>query len=187
MHPTTCLSLVNEDQETKLIDKEAEIHTMLIKLANKLHIACANYKEKCTDETDVLILMNDALASLHRTMVILEENVIKYGLTKQRQQQFNEQTSLELPVTAKAEDNNIIKIGKNTNCKVYFDNKLLSLSKRQTDCVLCLLKGMSAKETARYLKISPRTVEAHLEEIKNKTHCTSKLALLTHLRIVNKN
>lgn len=49
-----------------------------------------------------------------------------------------------------------------------------SLSRRELECVELLLKGMSAKETARKLGLSPRTVEFYFETIKTKLSCQTK-------------
>ncbi len=48
------------------------------------------------------------------------------------------------------------------------------LSRRERECVALLLKGMSARETARELGLSPRTVECYFETIKAKLSCQTK-------------
>lgn len=45
------------------------------------------------------------------------------------------------------------------------------LTKRQLECIYYLMNGLTLKEIAHQLKISPRTVEHHIEVIKNKLHC----------------
>ena len=52
------------------------------------------------------------------------------------------------------------------------------LTKRQTDCLLGIVKGMTAKEVALHLGISPRTVEHHLDLIKTKLNCRSRVELI---------
>ena len=52
------------------------------------------------------------------------------------------------------------------------------LSDREYECLECLAHGMSAKHSAKALNISPRTVETHINNIKNKFSCASKLDLL---------
>ena len=42
------------------------------------------------------------------------------------------------------------------------------LSRQERKCLFHLAKGKTAKETAALLCLSPRTVEAYLEQIKNK-------------------
>lgn len=54
----------------------------------------------------------------------------------------------------------------------------VSLTNREFDCLLCLFDGKTAKESARILEISPRTVEAHLVAIKQKLDCTKKIEIL---------
>lgn len=55
------------------------------------------------------------------------------------------------------------------------------LSRREIDVVSCLLQGKTAKETAENLFISDRTVETHLENIKVKCNCRTKLELISKL------
>lgn len=43
-----------------------------------------------------------------------------------------------------------------------------SLSRQEKKCLFCLADGKTAKETAAFLSLSPRTVESYLEHIKNK-------------------
>lgn len=54
----------------------------------------------------------------------------------------------------------------------------ISVTNREFDCLLCLFDGKTAKESARILNISPRTVEAHLVSIKQKLNCTKKIEIL---------
>ena len=57
-------------------------------------------------------------------------------------------------------------------------SELSILTTRETDVVECLLSGQTAKQTARQLVISPRTVERHLENIKEKLSCKTKFELV---------
>lgn len=52
------------------------------------------------------------------------------------------------------------------------------LSMREYECLKCLSRGMTIKEAARVLNISPRTVESHVESIKLKSRCNSRSQLL---------
>ena len=46
------------------------------------------------------------------------------------------------------------------------------------DCLFYLLRGKSSKQTAAILKISHRTVEQYLEQLKNKFTCETKADLI---------
>lgn len=48
------------------------------------------------------------------------------------------------------------------------------LSGRERECIYYLTRGMTYKEIAKVLKISSRTVEIHIEHIKNKLGCRSR-------------
>lgn len=55
------------------------------------------------------------------------------------------------------------------------------LSKQQLICAKLLLKGMTAKEIANYLNLSPRTIESYIDVIKNKLGCHNKTELILKL------
>lgn len=64
----------------------------------------------------------------------------------------------------------------------YLNGKTITLSKRETDCLRCLITGMTAKETAKTLCISPRTVETYLDNMKSKTKSANKFELISKLK-----
>lgn len=53
------------------------------------------------------------------------------------------------------------------------------LTKRQIECLYLLVKGMTMKEIAYILKLSPRTVEHYIETIKQKLNCHSRSELIS--------
>lgn len=54
----------------------------------------------------------------------------------------------------------------------------IKLSKRQSECLYYLLRGKSAVAIAKILKLSPKTVEYYIDEIKNKMRCRNKAELI---------
>ena len=54
----------------------------------------------------------------------------------------------------------------------------ISLSNNQINCLLFLVKGLTAKQIADQMSLSKRTVEAYLEAIKIKLNCNSKSSLI---------
>ena len=52
------------------------------------------------------------------------------------------------------------------------------LTFRQQECLWYLVKGMTIKQIASELQLSPRTIEHHIESIKNKLHCHSRSELI---------
>lgn len=52
------------------------------------------------------------------------------------------------------------------------------LSARQIDCLYYLVKGMTSKQIANTLNLSPRTIEYYLDTIKIKLNCTNKAELI---------
>lgn len=57
-----------------------------------------------------------------------------------------------------------------------FDN--VELTKREEEVLFFLVRNMTSKKIGQILKISPRTVESHLEHIKQKTSCKTKYELI---------
>lgn len=56
------------------------------------------------------------------------------------------------------------------------------LSRREMDCIKQFLEGKTARQIGHSLHISHRTVEHHLENIKSKLCCSSKLELFKKLQ-----
>ena len=57
-------------------------------------------------------------------------------------------------------------------------NGFYTFSKRQIECIQCLIDGMSAKETGSRLFLSQRTVETYLNYIKDKLNCRTKREII---------
>lgn len=60
----------------------------------------------------------------------------------------------------------------------YFKNASSTLSKRQMECLSHLAKGMTFKQIASTLKLSPKTVEHYLEIAKIKLNCLNRHELV---------
>lgn len=61
----------------------------------------------------------------------------------------------------------------------YLALQKFALSKRELECLNHFCQGKTYKQTAREMSISPRTVETHLENILDKTHCNSKIEVVS--------
>ena len=56
---------------------------------------------------------------------------------------------------------------------------MAKLTRRQAECLALKAQGMRAKDIARVLVVSPRTVESHLQYARNRTgKSTVELAIL---------
>lgn len=53
------------------------------------------------------------------------------------------------------------------------------LTRRESECLFLLIRGKSAKEIALFFEISHRTVEAHIENIKQKMNVATRSELMT--------
>ena len=67
------------------------------------------------------------------------------------------------------------------NPSSYQDEKKISLSQRQTDCVNLLLTGATSKEIAMQLNLSYRTVEDYINSLKQKFNARNKVELILKL------
>lgn len=54
----------------------------------------------------------------------------------------------------------------------------VALTERQSECLFFLLRGKTVKEIAKFLNLSPRTVEDHIEALKLKFACQNKHELV---------
>lgn len=82
-------------------------------------------------------------------------------------------------LTTKQEDLNISDQSRK-HIQWYIDelHSSLILSHRELECINFLAKGFTAKEIARELNLSYRTIESHLESARNKLGCYNGLELI---------
>ena len=50
----------------------------------------------------------------------------------------------------------------------------VSLSEREREVMHCIARGLSSKQCAQELGIAPRTVERHVENLRNKLNARNK-------------
>ena len=50
----------------------------------------------------------------------------------------------------------------------------VTLSEREREVLECIARGLSSKQCAQQLGIAPRTVERHVENLRNKLHARNK-------------
>ena len=55
----------------------------------------------------------------------------------------------------------------------------LRLTVRETQCLAYLILGMTAKQIAKVLSISPRTAEDYITFLKTKFHCAHRYQIVT--------
>lgn len=51
-------------------------------------------------------------------------------------------------------------------------------TRREAECMVCLLKGKKIKDVAMILRLSPRTVEFYIKNMKDKVCCRTKFELI---------
>lgn len=65
---------------------------------------------------------------------------------------------------------------------IYVKNEAITLTNRESQCLKLVLKGKSAKQIAYELNISIRTAEIHLDNIRRKAKCRTKVELISKLQ-----
>lgn len=60
----------------------------------------------------------------------------------------------------------------------------VTLSSRQKECLFHLVRGMTIKQVADTLKLSPRTVEHYIEAVKAKLDCNTRFDLIEKYRTI---
>ena len=58
-------------------------------------------------------------------------------------------------------------------------NYISNLSKRQKECLYYLTRGMTIKQIAKVLLLSPRTVEFYFDNLRTKLNCHSRSELVS--------
>lgn len=61
----------------------------------------------------------------------------------------------------------------------------IRLTRREATCVYYLVQGYTGKLIAKKLSLSPRTVETHLINIKNKAECNRAIELIRKIKNIN--
>jgi DNA-binding CsgD family transcriptional regulator len=155
---------------------------------------------KIAEEHDVYVAQNESLIACDRPLSILgyfcyandDWKVIfgkKYLLKDQNGKilalvsHFNDITNHNLIDLSKLLDINInknfVKVSRKQVSYVLGDSySKIPLSKRQSECMFFMLRGKTAKDIAKILRLSPRTVEEYIEQIKFKLKCTTKSDLI---------
>jgi len=71
--------------------------------------------------------------------------------------------------------------------ELQLNGMMVKLTNREAQVLYHLRLGKTAKETAQDIFLSPRTVETHLDNLKQKTFCKSKLELMSLIANLDKN
>lgn len=88
---------------------------------------------------------------LPEKQIIIAERIIKNDISKSTREKFYNKTSIDRYYLLSESDD-------------------LYLTKKQAECVTYFIEGATAKECAKLLNISHRTVEGYLSDIKNKIY-----------------
>jgi DNA-binding CsgD family transcriptional regulator len=93
----------------------------------------------------------------------------------------NSKDFLILGTVVNPEDSKKAEFLRATQINKFYINDDVYLTKREIDCAKKMIIGSSIKETARELKLSPRTVEEYINNIKIKTGSNTKSCMIKSL------
>ena len=96
------------------------------------------------------------------------------GVVKPKYLPFKLTLEIAVSMSKNEMDHNFIR--RSYPVEVY--NKKITLSKREVQCIIELIKGKNAKEIAETFELRQTTIEFYLENIKEKLGATSKSSLI---------
>ncbi len=122
----------------------------------------------------------------HRFILHLKENSPSLFEIKDSKQlavfKNNSDISFQSSLSHKEEVNNFLSSLPSNGYSLMINNSIIKLSPREVECIFHFSQGKTAKEIARILSISPRTVEDYIKNVKLKTGQSSKSALADMLK-----
>lgn len=161
-----------------------------------------HYFNALNTKTAQALLKNDQRVMKKEQLQIFEEEIIHrsnnnaiYQLLSIKMPWYNNQNkvigmfgcSIILGIDSLADSLALIaKIGlitskENLSSYIGFEKNGMYLSKQQIKCAKFLLSGMSFKEMALQMQLSPRTVECYIDNMKSKLRCRNKTELIIKL------
>lgn len=115
---------------------------------------------------------------IQQSRVLKKAYQFKYGLTTQ-EKGFEIASDEEILIKESIGRDDFIKLLKAKDSLP--KSSIMHFTAREKECIQLLMKGYSAKETAKLLKTSPRTVEFHLVNIKSKLNCRKKSQIFSEI------
>ena len=140
-----------------------------------------------SDKPQVTNLLLNHLSFLHRFTFYFKEQAAHLidKANKNRitvPEKFNKVFAEEQGLPYK---NNALNLQKILSFKKVYLNNGACLSSRELACASLLTQGKSARLIAETLFLSPRTIETHLNRLKEKLHCRSKAELINQINELN--
>lgn len=122
----------------------------------------------------------------HRFILYLREKAPSLFEIKDNDQlaifKKNPDLSFQSSLSHKEEVNNFLSSLPSNGYSLSINNNIIKLSPREVECIFHFSQGKTAKEIAKILNISHRTVEDYIKNVKLKTGQSSKSALADMLK-----
>jgi DNA-binding CsgD family transcriptional regulator len=90
-------------------------------------------------------------------------------------------TRVKITESSLVEKQKVKSLFNNLNINSYKLDDKVSLSKREFECLFYLVQGRTMKEIARFMNLSFRTIEFHLNNVKRKLNCNKKSQVIDTL------
>jgi len=179
--------LLWKDQNGKYLGCNDPLATILGFSAGKDLLGCTDH-DLCWSESAAIYRANDQrVMLLNKPQITIEPGKIHDGSVVKA-------ISYKLPLRSR--DNKIMgvmgvcilideyaRLEEKPDHPVFKSDSIIvnELPARQRECLYCLARGMTIKEIAHEMKLSPRTVAHYLERIKSKLQCNSRSQLIAKI------
>ncbi len=138
-----------------------------------------------TSNEDIHVAFGGVTQELDETRWITALDSYNKGHSTEMKNQIFNTLNNEIKVVMSISNNNLLFKKKSLDLikTIFNDGEPLNLTEREAQCLYHLSEGKSAKETAKLINVSQRTVEFHLNNIKEKVGCRTKIELLAKIKI----
>ncbi len=136
------------------------------------------------ENTEILAFYLNQQAILQQILNFIRKKAKKWINKVEDQPLIIPNRKIETAPIKPVDDKLLALINEMNSYEIKINNISVSLSKREAQCVHYLHQGKTAKEIARALDISHRTIEIYLDQVRSKTDSKSRIELLSK---INKN
>lgn len=134
----------------------------------------------CKDNLQIYEIYREEISMLKRFVFYFKENFVNLINNIDKTQMFILKDNINLMSFSSGNKFRMDFLNKTKINKFYLNSAKNNcyLTKRELECLFHISSGKSMKETARFLHLSPRTVEQYLNNIKIKLNTTSKSKII---------
>lgn len=140
------------------------------------------------EKNDLLVLQGNTVKGIHRSSTPYDGSLF-YFVKKPMFDNFNQISGLiyychefiapsTFPNVFEIDLRNCSEDFRPSHYRIAPQDNICNLSDRELECLFFILRGKSAKQIGEYIRLSKRTVESYIENVKNKFGCHNKSELI---------